>query len=155
MAKSKSKILPKTKSKSKKTAPPGKKKYIESPEKLWELFLKYKDNTKSNPFLEHDFVGKDGDSVERRKQRCLTMVGFECFVLDHTNLTYPDLTNYFEGKGSYAPFLPICSRVKAEIKKDQIEGGMAGIYNASITQRLNGLTEKVEQTNIEQPLLPD
>jgi hypothetical protein len=32
---------------------------------------------------------------------------------------------------------------------------MAGIYNPSITQRLNNLIEKVEQTNIEQPLFPD
>ena len=29
--------------------------------------------------------------------------------------------------------------------KDQIEGGMAGIYNPSITQRLNNLVEKVQE----------
>ena len=29
---------------------------------------------------------------------------------------------------------------------------MVGQYNPSITQRLNGLKEQVEQTNIEQPL---
>jgi hypothetical protein len=29
---------------------------------------------------------------------------------------------------------------------------MAGIYNPSITQRLNNLVDKVEQTVIEQPL---
>jgi hypothetical protein len=33
---------------------------------------------------------------------------------------------------------------------------MVGQYNASITQRLNGLTEKVESTIVtEQPLFPD
>jgi hypothetical protein len=33
---------------------------------------------------------------------------------------------------------------------------MVGQYNASITQRLNGLTEKVENTIVaEQPLFPD
>jgi hypothetical protein len=29
---------------------------------------------------------------------------------------------------------------------DQIEGGMTGQYNASITQRLNNLTERVDTT---------
>jgi hypothetical protein len=29
---------------------------------------------------------------------------------------------------------------------DQIEGGMVGQYNASITQRLNNLTERVDTT---------
>ena len=42
-----------------------------------------------------------------------------------------------------------------EIRKDQIEGGMVGQYNPSITQRLNALKEHVEQHNIEQPLFPD
>jgi hypothetical protein len=32
---------------------------------------------------------------------------------------------------------------------------MAGIYNASITARLNNLVEKKEITNVEQPLFPD
>jgi len=124
----------------------AKHKYIESPEKMWELFEGYKKDSKENPLLEHDFVGKDGDSVYRKKERCLSMEGFECYVLDHTELTYPDLTNYFEGKDSYKDFLPICSRIKREIRRDQIEGGMAGIYNPSITQRLNGLTEKQDVT---------
>jgi hypothetical protein len=32
------------------------------------------------------------------------------------------------------------------IRQDQIEGGMVGQYNPSITQRLNGLTEKTDVT---------
>jgi hypothetical protein len=32
---------------------------------------------------------------------------------------------------------------------------MAGIYNPSITARLNNLVEKKEITNVEQPLFPD
>ena len=33
------------------------------------------------------------------------------------------------------------------IRKDQIEGGMVGQYNPSITQRLNNLTERVDTTS--------
>jgi hypothetical protein len=46
----------------------------------------------------------------------------------------------------------ICTHIKEIVRQDQIEGGMVGQYNPSITQRLNGLKEQVEQTNIEQPL---
>ena len=52
----------------------------------------------------------------------------------------------------YLEFTAICSRIRKEIREDQITGGMVGQYNASITQRLNNLKEQVEQTNIEQPL---
>ena len=34
--------------------------------------------------------------------------------------------------------------VYKDIRNNQIEGGMAGIYNPSITQRLNGLVERTE-----------
>ncbi|HEY9701838.1 MAG TPA: hypothetical protein V6C58_05305, partial [Allocoleopsis sp.] len=52
----------------------------------------------------------------------------------------------FEGKNeSYRSYFPICSRIKREIRNEQIIGGMVGIYNPSITQRLNGLVDKQEQ----------
>ena len=124
----------------------GKNKYIESPEKMWELFEQYREATKSKPILVQDFVGKDGEEVDRKRERPLTMEGFECFVMDKTAITYPDLTEYFEGKNeSYRSYFPICSRIKRELRRDQIEGGMAGIYNPSITQRLNNLVEKVQE----------
>ena len=36
--------------------------------------------------------------------------------------------------------------IEDEIRTDQIEGGMVGQFNPSITQRLNGLTEKTDVT---------
>lgn len=123
----------------------GKPKYIESPEVMWDLFEQYRKDTKSNPKKVTDWVGGMAKQVERHKERPLTMEGFECFVMDHTNVTYPDLTEYFEGKNeSYKNYFPICSRIKRIIRNDQIEGGMVGDYNPSITQRINGLTEKAE-----------
>lgn len=124
---------------------------IKSPEQLYELFQEYKKSVKSNPILVHDFVGKDAVEAHREKERPLTFEGFECFVwekgvskgIDHI---------FANQQGRYKRFLSICSRIKKEIRADQITGGMAGIYNPSITQRLNNLVDKVEQTVIEQPL---
>lgn len=133
----------------------AKHKYIETPEKMWELFQDYVKDVKSKPFIVIDYVGKDGDRVEREKEKPLTMVGFECYVYNQG--LNGDLSHYFSNKDDrYTDYVAICSRVLKNIKADQIEGGMANQYNPSITQRLNGLTEKTEtKLTMEQPLFPD
>lgn len=130
----------------------GKNKYIESPEKLKEYFLSYEKEVKNNPFLVKDWVGKDGDQVYREKEKPLTIEGFECWLAD--NDIIQDLGDYLSNKDNrYEEYATICSYIKKKTRKDQIEGGMAGIFNPSITQRLNGLAEKSEVTEIkEQPL---
>ena len=130
----------------------GRPKYIETPERLWELFLAYKKEVKSNPVIIKDWVGKDAEEVHREREKPLTMVGFECFVLDHTEITYPDLTHYFENKDNrYSDFVPISSRIKSEIKNDQVTGGMTMIYSQNLTARLNNLVEKTEDVTPQQP----
>ena len=121
----------------------SKRKYIETPEKLWEHFQHYKKETKSKPFLIKDWVGKDAFNVQREKERPLTIEGFECWLFD--NDIIGDLSHYFANTNDkYSEFLTICSRIKKAVRQDQIEGGMAGMYNPSITQRLNGLVEKTQ-----------
>lgn len=130
----------------------AKHKYIETPDKMWELFEAYKNEIKSNPILVEDYVGKDAERVMREREHPLIMEGFECYVMNNTQITYPDLSEYFEGKNeSYANYFPICSRIKREIRHDQIKLGLANVINPSITQRLNGLVDKKEieqNTNI-------
>ncbi len=122
-----------------------KNKYIESPEKMWELFEEFVKFKKNNPILVQDFVGKDGDEVHRTKERPLTIEGFEVFLYNKDIIS--DISHYFANlDGRYSEYVAICSRIKKAVRNDQIEGGMAGIYNPSITQRLNGLTEKTDNT---------
>lgn len=122
----------------------GIKKYIESPEILWGIFEEYRSLTKNRPILVQDFVGKDGNEVDRKRERPLTLEGFENHCA--AKGVIQDLGHYFANTGGkYEDFRTICSRIKREIRQDQIEGGMAGIYNPSITQRLNNLVEKVQE----------
>lgn len=119
-------------------------KYIETPQKMMELFEAYVTEVKGNPFQLKDWVGKDGDEVYRPKEKPLTMEGFENYLFKKGIIS--DVSDYFEGKlESYKDFLPICRAIKRMIRQDQIEGGMAGIYNPSITQRLNNLVEKIQE----------
>lgn len=121
----------------------GRPKAIESPEKLWEYFLSYKEYVKNRPIQVHDFVGKDGRPEYREKERPLTIEGFECWLFE--NDIIDNLSNYFaNSNNSYTDYSTICSHIKKTVRKDQIEGGMAGIYNPSITQRLNNLVDKTE-----------
>ena len=133
----------------------GRHKNIETPEIMWELFCDYRTQDKNNPItiveqkkgntiIPKGFEGDLPDAiVELPAQRPLTMEGFQNFLDDQDVIS--DVTDYFENKNnSYSDFLRICRRIKRTIRQDQIEGGMAGIYNPSITQRLNNLIEKTE-----------
>lgn len=132
----------------------AKHKYIETPEKMWELFTEYVEHVKSNPRTKVEYVGRNGERVNTPLERPLTLEGFESYVSDKGVIS--DLSHYFSNKdGRYEKYVGICSRVRREIRRDQIEGGMVGQYNASITQRLNGLTDKSQIEHVEQPLFPD
>ena len=122
-------------------------KYIETPERMWELFVDYKKEVKENPRIKYEFHGKDASKCAVEIEQPLTMEGFECYCMEHTKITYPDLTHYFENKDErYTDYVPVSTRIRKEIRQDQISGGMANIYNASLTARINGLKEHT-QTN--------
>ena len=127
----------------------GRPRNLNSPEQLYELFERYKADVKANPRIKYVFGGKEFEERAEPLERPLTMEGFEIFCWHEVG----DVEQYFKNiNKAYNEYLPICSHIRKEIRRDQIEGGMVGQYNPSITQRLNGLKEQVEQTNIEQPL---
>jgi len=124
----------------------GRPKSIESPDKLHEYFLAYEQETKSNPFVIKDWVGKESFQVEREKERPLTLEGFECWLFEQGIIS--DLGHYMANTDNrYEDFCTICTHIRKRIRQDQIEGGMSGMYNPSITQRLNSLTEKSDVTS--------
>ena len=129
----------------------SKNKYIETPEVMAQLFEDYKNECKTNPRKKHVFVGKDGTSDYELLERPLTIEGFRVYCYDKVGC----VKQYFDNPDKrYNEYITICSHIREVIRRDQIEGGMVGQYNPSITQRLNGLKESIEQTNIEQPLFP-
>lgn len=118
---------------------------IKTPEIMMELFNSYTIELKANPFKVKDWVGKDAYEVMREKERPLTMEGFAVYV--YKTGIVANIWQYFANyKGQYADYVDVCAQIRDVIKADQIEGGMAMIYNPSITARLNGLVEKAETT---------
>ena len=117
-------------------------KLIETPEKLYSYFEEYKQYIKTNPRT-IDKALQSGKIAKETLRVPLTMDGFEvfCFQKGFTVEHYFRNTNL-----AYDDYCGICSIIKKEIRSDQIEGGMVGQYNPSITQRLNNLTEKTDIT---------
>jgi len=121
----------------------GRPKAIESPEIMWQLFEEYSKHTKANPIKVKDWVGGMAKPVVREKEVPYTVEGFEIYCFRQGIIS--DLGKYFANSdGAYEDFRTICSNIKRIIRDDQIKGGMSGIYNPSITQRLNNLVEKTE-----------
>jgi len=122
----------------------GRVKLIETPEMLWQIFKEYREYIKSRPRTNHVFVGKDGNDARQELERPLTMEGFRVYCFENHSC----VKQYFDNReGRYSDFVTICSYIRDIIRQDQIEGGMVGQYNASITQRLNGLAEKTQNEN--------
>ena len=118
----------------------AKHKYIETPEKLWELFQGYQSSLKPREIQKATAAGVKSEFHTPP----LTMEGFENYCEDNICFVHQYFVNQNE---AYNEYMNICSRIKRKIRQDQIEGGMVGQFNPSITQRLNSLTEKTDVTS--------
>ncbi len=84
---------------------------------------------------------KTATMVKQPLEVPLTKEGFYNYLADKEFII--SARDYFSNREErYTDFVPICARIIEAIRQDQIEGGMVGQYNPSITQRLNGLAEK-------------
>jgi hypothetical protein len=121
----------------------SKPKAIESPEELESLFQAFKKWSEEHPFKEHDFVGKDGNSVERKKKRAISWIGFEGYLADNGIVCH--LGHYEQNKdGAYDAYLPTIRAIKKRCAADVIGGALAGIYHGNLAARIEGLADKKE-----------
>lgn len=132
----------------------GRPRKIDSPENLMEMFQSYKSYVKENPRYKYVMNQRSGDMIAEPLECPLSIDGFEVYCYNKFECT---VSHYMDNSNkAYNDFCAISAHIKKEIRQDQIAGGMVGQYNASLTARLNGLTEKVENTIVtEQPLFPD
>jgi len=130
----------------------GRKKYIETPEIMWEHFQEYRKETKSRKRIIQKATGRG--VMNQEMEIPLTIEGFSNWLFEN-NIT-SNLHDYLANtRGAYDNFSSICKRIREIVRQDQIEGGMCGQYNPSITQRLNNLVDKQETVIKEQALFGD
>lgn len=110
---------------------------------LEQAFKEYKKDLEfqAQDWLKVQYVGKEGTRVTDPMKVPMTLEGFKRFARNK----YGCIEQYFTNQdGLYNDFIGICSCIKEEIRENQIIGGLMGVYNPSITQRLNGLVDKQE-----------
>jgi hypothetical protein len=117
---------------------------FKTPEELEKVWNEYKADLKEKgkQWEKIQYVGKDGKKATDYPKLPYTLEGLKCFCWEKKIGT---IEQYFKNQDAlYDDFIHICSRIKEEIRNDQITGGMLGFYNPSITQRLNNLKEQSE-----------
>jgi hypothetical protein len=120
---------------------------FKTPDDLLKVWNDYKDDLKyrNKEWEKIQYVGKEGEQRIDYPKLPYTFEGFKVYCWDNEIGT---VEHYFTNKeGYYDEFGSICSRIKTEIRQDQITGGMLGFYNPSITQRLNNLKEQTDVTS--------
>lgn len=123
-----------------------------TPEELLEAWKGYKENlTEQNKeWLQIQYVGRNGERKADPMKVPMTLEGFKRYCREN----HGEVHNYFVNSDElYNDFNTICRAIREEIRECQIVGGLLGVYNPSITQRLNGLTDK-QDISLKAPVSP-
>jgi hypothetical protein len=129
----------------------AKNKYIESPEKLLELFKDYVKHEANNPMYKVDYVGKEGRLEKTPIETPITFEGFEVYLFQKEIIN--DLGDYASNKdGRYSDYATIITYIRKHCFVHNFKGAAVRLFDPNLIARKLGLKEQVEQTNIEQPL---
>jgi hypothetical protein len=119
----------------------GRDKIFADPQAMWEAACDYFQWCVDNPITQQNWVGKDGDEVERKLTRPFTLtalaVYFEC--------DEQTLKNYGT-KEEHKDFFGVYTRISQIVRTQKFEGAAVGLFNANIIARDLGLSEKSEMT---------
>jgi hypothetical protein len=132
----------------------GKHKYIETPERLLEMWDEYK-NSVGFDVIEQ--ATSKGDVVSLSVKKPFLRQGFEAFVFRKYGIS---VHSYLDNdKGLYDDYSRVVTCMRREWESDQITGTMTGQYKApNLVARLNGLIDKKEtehKGSINIPNVPD
>jgi hypothetical protein len=127
----------------------GRQKQFASPDEFWQAFVEYVQHTKNNPFYRNDAVKSGehtGKIIQIPTQRPLTRTGFSSYI----GMTWQGVENY--GKlESHKAFFEVYTRAMQIIDTNQVEGAIAGLFNANIVARIQGIKEQTDFTSDNKP----
>lgn len=121
----------------------GKNKYIETPEKLLELWDQYKEQV---GFDTIEQATPKGEIVTLSISRPLLKSGFEAFVF---RLKGFGIGQYLDNQDNlYGEYIDVITCIRREWETNQISGTLTGKYKApNLTARLNNITERNDMTS--------
>lgn len=99
-----------------------------------------------------NWVGKDGEEVVVKKRVPFSLKGL-CIFLGVSSHYFSEFKKSQTFKNN-PEFLEVYTWAEDVIQTQQIDGGLLGYYNPSLTARLNGLTDRQDITSGGQPMAP-
>jgi hypothetical protein len=126
----------------------GKNKYIETPEKLLDLFKEYVIHEQQNPLYKRDYVGKDGIPVDTPLTTPITFDGFELYLFEKEIIN--DLGDYSKNDDNrYTDYAPIITHIRKFCYVNNFKGASVGLFNANLIAKKLGITEKIETKQVD------
>lgn len=125
----------------------GRKRIFQTPEDMFNAAKEYFEHQSSRSLNEIQYVGKDARKVTVPHSPPFTWEGLTMFL--HVNTVY---FNKFEAERQKEnteeakEFCKVITYIREVIRMQKFEGAMCGFYNANITARDLGLTDKKDVT---------
>jgi len=128
----------------------GKNKYIETPDKLMQLFKEYVIHERDNPMFKREYVGKEGEEKDTPLETPITFEGFECYLSELEIIQ--DLGDYEANTGkAYDGYPTIVTRIRKNCFVHNFKGAAVGLFNANLIARKLGIADKTETKDITEP----
>lgn len=125
--------------------PVGQPRKIESPEKLWDMFLAYVQKTQENPWLKVEYVGQKAEKVIIPLAKPITMEGFECYLFNEIGVSGID--QYAANRdGRYPEYVSIIKQIRQNCFSQNFEGAAVGAFNANLIARKLGIKDQVDSS---------
>ena len=124
---------------------------FETPDDLWRCFSEYVALVEQHDINLPTYVVKGSKREEGKGgkiARPLTFQGFMAFA--GISREWADFEKYTKQRDE--GFCEVITRIRRIIESDQVEGGLANIYNSNLTARLNGLKDRTDHTSGDEPL---
>jgi hypothetical protein len=123
--------------------PVGQPRKIESPEKLWDLFLGYVQNVQENPWLKVDYVGQKAEKVVIPLAKPITFEGFENYLF--STIGVADIGQYASNRdGRYPEYVSIIKTIRQNCFEQNFNGAAVGAFNANLIARKLGIKDQVD-----------
>lgn len=119
----------------------GTPKYIETPERLWELFTEYENQL---PIIEVPVSHVKLGVAYLPIKAPMTMEGFKDYCYDRAGVIkhYIDNTD-----GRYSDYSTIVTRIKERIFNNNMSKAAVGMYKENLIAKQLGMAEKTENKN--------
>jgi hypothetical protein len=126
----------------------AKHKYIETPERLLELFEEYVKHEQENPLYKRDYVGKDGLAVDTPLVTPITFEGFEVYLFQQKIIS--DLGHYSSNKDDrYTDYVTIITYIRKFCYSNNFKGASVNLFNANLIAKKLGISEKIETKQVD------